>query len=323
MTVALLPAAVELQDACEEVGLSWQPLLRAAASPHDMWHLHLHDTYDRRGLLALALRRRFGPAVITEHLPRNHASDERLELQNPRTPGAGTAKTLFKRLEFSQVRRVIVVSRGSEAFVAERYGLSPERMSVVYNGIDASAIAASAPPLGARTRIVSVGALGRQKGHDVLLEAAARAGTDWELTIVGDGSQGDSLRRRAAELPPGRVRFAGWVDDPERQVAEADVVCMPSRWEAFPYAALEAGALARPVVASRVDGLEEIVVDGETGLLVSPDRPEELAAALDRLALDPELIRRLGAGGRERVERYYGLEKMFSAIMDVYAQALA
>jgi glycosyltransferase involved in cell wall biosynthesis len=292
-------------------------------SPADIWHLHLHDTYDRLGIASLGLRRRFGPAVITEHLPRNHASDERLERQNPRTPGAAMAKTAFKRLEFSQVRRVILVSRGSETFVKERYGLSADRMSVVHNGIDASAIEPSRPPLGARMSVVSVGALGRQKGHDVLLEAAARARGDWELTIVGDGSQSDSLRRRAADLPDGRVRLAGWVDDPQHQVEKSDVVCMPSRWEAFPYAALEASAMARPLVASRVDGLEEIVLHGETGILVRPGQPGELADALDELSAKPELIVQLGSAARARVQRCYDMDRMVSGVMDVYAQALA
>jgi glycosyltransferase involved in cell wall biosynthesis len=165
-----------------------------------------------------------------------------------------------------------------------------------------------------------VGSLGRQKGQDVLLEAARLSGRDWRITVVGSGPHLGRLQQIASHLPAGRVRFAGWVEDPRAYVEAADVVCMPSRWESFPYAALEACSLARPVVGSRVDGLDEIVVNGETGILVAPDCPGELAAALDRLADHPDLVAKLGLAAYARVGSHFRLARMVEETIAVYAR---
>ena len=98
---------------------------------------------------------------------------------------------------------------------------------------------------------------------------------------------------------------------------------MPSRWEACPYVALEAMAAGRPVVASAVDGLEDIVVPGETGMLVAPGSPAELTTALERLAGDRAFRRRLGEAGRARVERMFGIDRMVAGTLAVYEDAIA
>ena len=107
-----------------------------------------------------------------------------------------------------------------------------------------------------------------QKGHDVLI-AAGLAREDWSVTIVGEGPARDRLERQAAAVSRGRVAFAGWRPDVVQLLARSDCVCLPSRWESCPYAALEAMAAERAIVASAVDGLDELVEHNRTGVLGS------------------------------------------------------
>lgn len=322
VTVGLLPGATVLQRACDHAELPWAPLHQTLGRQIDLWHLHLHDTYDRRAFLALAGRRLRGRSVVTEHLPHSNASDARLELQDPRTPYARQAKSAFKRLEFGLTDEVIAVSASTTRFLRQRYSLPEGSVTTVRYGISAPEQPSAPLPRG-RLRVVVVGSLARQKGHDVLLEAARRSRRDWEVIIIGDGPQREHLQTLASSLPPGRVRFAGWSDDPGGLVAAADVLCMPSRWESLPYAVLEAGALSRAVVASRVDGIEEIVVHGETGLLVAPDRPFELAAALDHLAAAPQLVVSYGLAAHARVRALFTPLAMVNGVIAAYARACA
>jgi glycosyltransferase involved in cell wall biosynthesis len=314
-----------LHEACRAAGLRWEPLAQSARADADIWHLHLSDTFNADAVRLLALRRTVGRTLVTEHLPRSVASDPRLEPHIARHRGAHAAKTAFKRAEFSLTSRVIAVSRGSANFLSERYGLKSDKVTIVPNGIAVpDAIPVAALELDrCRIRVAAVGSLIRQKGHDVLIDAALRSSGRWTVTIIGSGAHYESFVARAAAIPDGRVRLAGWLDDPRAELARASVVCIPSRWEAFPYVALEAAAMGLPIVATAVDGLEEIVVDGVTGLLVAPDDAQGLAAALDDLAARPaDELRRMGAAGRARVAARFGIERMVSGTLAAYQRAM-
>jgi glycosyltransferase involved in cell wall biosynthesis len=139
--------------------------------------------------------------------------------------------------------------------------------------------------------------------------------------MYGDGPHLAGLRTAAADLPPDRVFFAGWDDDPIGKMAAADVVCMPSRWESFPYVALEAASLGRGVIGTWVDGLDEIVTPGVTGALVKPDCAVALAEVLDGVAADPAKAVEWGGAAYERVQRNYSLTRMVDGVLDVYADA--
>jgi glycosyltransferase involved in cell wall biosynthesis len=93
---------------------------------------------------------------------------------------------------------------------------------------------------------------------------------------------------------------------------------MPSRYESFGYAAVEAGAWGRPVVGSRIDGLDEVVVPGRTGILVEPDDPDALAAALDGLWNDVETLATLGRAAREHTHRLFTIERNVDALLSLY-----
>jgi glycosyltransferase involved in cell wall biosynthesis len=164
--------------------------------------------------------------------------------------------------------------------------------------------------------VVVLGALTRRKGHAILLRAAATV-PGLRYVFCGDGEEAPALERAAAGLA-GAVRFAGFRRDIPACLAAADIVAVPSLQEGLGVAALEAMAAARPVVASRVGGLAEAVVDGETGLLVPPGEPAALAAALGRLARDLDLRARLGEAGRARVRARYTSARMAEGTLACY-----
>jgi glycosyltransferase involved in cell wall biosynthesis len=320
VVIALPASSEQLQRAAEKAGLRWTTLRDAVVRRQiDVWHAHLHDTYDKQSLAAIAVRRRFGASVITEHLPRTDASDPRLERQHRRTRGASAAKTAFKRAQFAIADEVIAVGTSSARFLEERYGLPAETVLTIHNGVPAGP-RPSAPNPGERLRFVTVGSFARQKGQDVLIDAARRSRGGWQVTMYGDGPHLEGLRAAAADIPRERLTFAGWDEDPLGKMAAADVLCMPSRWESFPYAALEAGSLGRGVVGTWVDGLDEIVVPGVTGLLVKPGCAIALAEAMDGLAATPASVATWGQAAYQRVTRDYRLERMVDSVLDVYAR---
>jgi glycosyltransferase involved in cell wall biosynthesis len=182
------------------------------------------------------------------------------------------------------------------------------KLELVRCGVDPEAFAPPArdgdrPPL----RVLTVSRLVPGKGFALLLDALADAvgrGHDVVLAVVGDGPDGDALRARARRLGiVERVRWLGAVgqDEIRGHYAQADVFCLPSFAEGVPVVLMEAMAAELAVVATRIAGIPELVADGESGLLVTPARADELADALARLAADPQLRRRLGRAGREAV----------------------
>lgn len=152
--------------------------------------------------------------------------------------------------------------------------------------------------------LLFVGRLRIRKGVEVLLEAL-RGLPELKLRIAGDGEHRAALERRTAELGlEGRVEFLGRCSAGRVRalLAGARALVVPSTYEGMPLVVLEAMEAGVPLVASRVSGIPEVVVDGETGWLVPPEDPEALAAALAALAAGPEEARRRGEAGRRRIE---------------------
>jgi len=144
--------------------------------------------------------------------------------------------------------------------------------------------------------VAAVGALGPEKCVGDAVAACARlAGA--HLLVAGDGPERAALERRAAALAPGRVHFAGTLPGPADALAAADVVVLASRTEGMPGVLVEAGLSGRPVVATAVGGVPEIVRDGETGVLVPPG---DVAALADGLARALASRDRLGGAARRR-----------------------
>jgi glycosyltransferase involved in cell wall biosynthesis len=211
------------------------------------------------------------------------------------------------RLARAVFRRARVVVCASSALADEARGLGAERVRVIPSGVELP------PEIGEEeepAHVLFAGRLSPEKGVLELVEAAEGL----PLVVVGDGP----LRPRV----PGALGFVPH-DELERLYARAAVVACPSHREGFGVACAEAMAHGKPVVASAVGGLLDIVVDGETGLLVPPGDVSALRAALERLLGDRELRRRLGEAGRARVRERFGWETVTAATMRAYEDALA
>jgi glycosyltransferase involved in cell wall biosynthesis len=161
---------------------------------------------------------------------------------------------------------------------------------------------------------VVIGALGRlhvDKGFDRLIRALADPGlpgTNWRLVIAGEGPERASLQMLATQLGIGqRVALIGWVDDRRSFFRSIDVLCMPSRSEAFGMVLVEAMAHGVPVIVSDNPGSREIVRSDGDAMVVDAGDEHALAGALAKLIADPDLAAALGRGGRERVSTAYAL----------------
>jgi glycosyltransferase involved in cell wall biosynthesis len=127
---------------------------------------------------------------------------------------------------------------------------------------------------------------------------------------------------RSALVPPGNVKVVGWMDRSQigRLYASADLLVVPSRWEAFGLVALEGMRAGLPVVASRVGGLPEIVQDGVTGRLVDAEDPQQLAEAM--VSMDAALRREMGERGRRRFLESFQIERVVEELEHVYQAAM-
>jgi glycosyltransferase involved in cell wall biosynthesis len=182
------------------------------------------------------------------------------------------------------------------------------KLHVVRCGLDQPFLAAPATPPPQGNRLVCIGRLSPEKGQVLLVEAAARLkeqGVDVEIVLVGDGPSRGEIERRAAELRvQDRVRLVGWQSsaDVRRRIAESRGLVVPSFAEGIPVVAMEAMALGRPVIATYVGGLPELVQPGENGQLVPAGSIEDLASAMtDLLRVPEERLREMGQKGRQRV----------------------
>jgi glycosyltransferase involved in cell wall biosynthesis len=241
-----------------------------------------------------------------------------------------------KRFLYGRVaRRAVAISPA----VRERLilgGVDPDTTRIIPSAVDPDALQPRAgrattragEDLAADTPCLLVlASLVARKGIDVLLDALALLDAHAPqpaLWIAGDGPERGALERRARALGLAqRVHFLGWRSDASDLLAACDVFVLPSRLEGLGVAALEAMAAARPVVASAVGGLADAVVHERTGLLVPPDDPGALGAALARLLEDPSLRKRLGDAGPARVREKYSAEQMVDAYEALYAEVLA
>ena len=169
--------------------------------------------------------------------------------------------------------------------------------------------------------IGAVGSLIRRKGHDVLVRAVGQLGGAQppHLLIASDGPEREPLEHLAAELGlQHRIHFLGYHEPITDLYASCDLMALASRADAFGLVLAEAGYSNRPVVATRVGGIPEVVVDSETGLLVPPDDVPALANALRHLANDEGLRLRLGAAARVRAETRFSVQRMATEFTETY-----
>jgi glycosyltransferase involved in cell wall biosynthesis len=239
-------------------------------------------------------------------------------------PDKSLAQLVLQRAAYACADLVVANSRAAaDQLLKERV---PERkIRVVPNGLD---IGLFQPRLASPRprKVVVVANLRPEKGHEVLIDAAAkvlRQFPDARFEFVGGGPQLETLRARCAALHVQHaVEFAGHQENVAARLAAADIFTLPSRSEAFPNAVLEAMAAGLPIVASAVGGICELLDDDRTGLLVPAGDVDALAAGLQALMSDPERAARLGAAARIAAETRYSFDRMVTAFDALYRDEL-
>ena len=283
----------------------------------DVLHTHMYraDTVGTRAVMALGEIGHRRPYIVsTVHSSRVRSSDDQVLL-------AGLTP---------HMDRLIAVSRSIERKLHQE-GRDVIPVDLIYNGVDLQRYDHQEPcctlpdEYGMEPGSKVVGVVARlepEKGHPTLFDAwpiVLRAVPDSYLLVVGEGSRRDALEAQARELRIAhRVVFTGRRDDVPAVTAALDVAVLPSYREAQGLTILEAMALSRPVVASDVGGIPEMIQDGKTGLLVPPHDPEALAAAIIRLLTNHPLADTLGRAGHDLVHDRFCIELMVRAIEAIY-----
>jgi glycosyltransferase involved in cell wall biosynthesis len=299
------PGAAELADRLERDGVPVERLrMRSSVDPLVF------------GRLARSIRRT-RPDVVHTHLV--HADFHGLPAARlVRVPLLVSTKHGFNpfrsRRTFAAADRTVArladvhvaISAGLARYLAENEGFDASAFEVVHYGIEPGPEPPSPP---GESRLAIVGRLIPIKGHAVLLEALRLARDEVpELTleIAGDGPLDSQLRATVTQLGLAeRVTFLGRVAPPAPVYERAEIVVVPSFGEGFGMVALEAMERARPVIAASIGGLEDLVREGETGLLVPPGESDALAGAMLALAADPAWAVALGREARRRaIERF-------------------
>ena len=334
--LVLLPALAERGAEVAFVGLddtsaAPEPFYRELAVPF----VRLAAPRDLDAALAWRLARavsRFRPDVVHTHLVHADVYGAAAALAT----GAALVSTKhnddpfrtgpFRFVERAVTRRasrVIAITEALRRFAIQRVGLPAAKVTVVPYGLDAlpepwGQNPPDAVPVGARV-LLTVSRLVPQKGVDVAVRAlpAIRAWhPDAVLVVLGEGPQRPALQAEG-------VHLLGRVGDVAAWYRRAEVVVHPARWEGFGLALLEAMLAAKPVVASRVSSVPEVVVDGETGLLVPPDDARALAGAVSSFLDDPARAAALGRAGHDRARREFSVARMRERTLRVYEEALA
>ena len=244
---------------------------------------------------------------------------------------------LLERALAHRTTRLVAVSREVRDDLVALGVAPPEKFSVIRLGIDLDGRLTGPDDSGAALRrLFGVGAdefvvgwVGRMtaiKRLDDVLLAFRRLrdrGVEARLCLVGDGPDREQVEQRAHDLGVVRhVLFVGYQRDIAPYYSFFDAFVLPSANEGTPVSAIESLASARPVVATRVGGTPDVVEDGADGILVPVGDVEGLATALERLARDPELRRRLGEHGRERVVPRYRVERLVDDVDALYRELL-
>ncbi|HET7572833.1 MAG TPA: glycosyltransferase family 4 protein [Gaiellaceae bacterium] len=227
---------------------------------------------------------------------------------------------LVERALARRAARVVCITEALRRFTVERVGIPAAKAVAIHYGLDEPPAAwgenpPDAVPEGARV-LLAVSRLTPQKGVDVAVRALASLPGDTVLVVLGEGPERGDLEALARELGVARRLFLpGRVPDVAAWLGRAEVFVHPARWEGFGLAVLEAMLAGLPVVASEVSSLPELVVDGETGVLVRPDDPSALALGVARALGERD---RLGAAGRERARAEFSVARMADRTAELY-----
>jgi len=245
-----------------------------------------------------------------------------------------TELRLVAGLRYRPFRKVIAISEAI-AEVLRDHGIDANRIEVIRSAVDSEAFRGTPDctpffaELGIPDDTFTIAAAGQlipRKGHSFLLEAAnelRHTHPGFRLVIFGEGYLGNQLRAQAAALHLGdHVQFAGYRNDLDRFIGCFDLFVHPSSAEGLGVAALKAAAAGLAVVGCNAGGMRESVVDGKTGILVEPENADALRAAIASLMDDDEMRARMGAAGRERMQKEFSIATMADRHVALYESLL-
>lgn len=290
------------------LGVIWKIWRFLRQERPEIVHTHLFggDTWGR----AAAILARVPIIVSTEH---NTNLDE------------GWAKRKVKKFLSFFTKKIVAVSEAVRDYSITRDRIKARKMMVVLNGIDIEKFSVAAkeqfndPPV-----IGVIGRLDEQKGHKYLFETLNLIKTiPWILWVVGDGSLKNNLELLAKDLNlRERIIFLGARRNIPEILSQIDIFVLPSLWEGLGLAVLEAAAAGKPIVASRVGGIPEIIKDGETGILVLPKNVKSLADGLEHVLLGVSEAKEMGERARRMVREKFSAEKMAESYGKLYDELL-
>lgn len=295
-------------------------LARVAQHAHlDVLHMHYAVPHAVSAFLAVQLLRATGqpvPALVTTL----HGTDVT-------QVGTDPALRPITSLALSACAALTTPSAFLRDAARQNLDVSPHvPIEVIPNAVDATHFAPLASaPTSLPFRLVHGSNFRPLKRIDDLIQmmAALRPQFPVELVLMGDGPEKPRLVQQVSDLGlTEAVQFVGMVDDPRDLLRTASLFLLPSSTEGFGLAALEAQSCGVPVVASRVGGIPEVVVEGETGLLFPPGDVTALTACVQRLLLDPALRQRLAHAARARAVAHFSVERIVRAYLAVYTACL-
>lgn len=299
---------------------------------YDINLVHVHREHALAGRSALLGGSLAGiPVITTEHFPL--ITSFRLKSHSLSLLKCWYVK-IVKKIELILYEKAIAVSEANFRYLNETIGTPKRRLRRIYNGIDMSIFSAKRNRseilqkfgLQADLKIMgTVAALVKPKGHVYLLDAAVKVIQEYPkvaFLIVGDGPLRDELKMKCDELGISeRVIFCGYQDNIPDIMFAIDIFVLPSIYEPFGLVLVEAMASAKPIIATNVDGVPEIVTDGFTGLLVPPKNSEELALAILKCLNDRNLAKKLSNQAVLEAKRF-SFEEMVSQIHELYQEEL-
>ncbi len=224
---------------------------------------------------------------------------------------------------------VVTVSRANARYIQQTFGIPATRLSVIPCGIDTDRFRPARGPRPEPPSILCVARLVAVKNHELLLRACAllrSRGRKFRCVLVGEGALRGQLEALRAELDlKGIVEMAGAAAESEviRHWQQAAIGVLTSVSEGMPIALMEAAACGVPVVATAVGGVPELVADGSTGLLVPTGDVSALAAALERLLVEPETAGVMGRAARHRAEEFFSVQRQVDALLSLWNEVLA
>jgi glycosyltransferase involved in cell wall biosynthesis len=259
-------------------------------------------------------------------LPAALAAGVSVRIANRReiNPDKSAGLMALQRLAYTCAHTIVANSSAARARLRQE-GVSDRTITIIPNGIDLSAYHVS-PRQGRLRRILTVANLRAEKAHETLIDAAALLLADYpdaEFRFAGGGSRLEDLRRYAARRGvAARVHFLGHRDDVPALLADSDVFALTSRSEAFPNSVIEAMAAGLPLVVTNVGGVAELIDHRRNGVLVPPDDPRAVAAALRELMTNPQQAAALGEAARQTVEARFSFDRMVRSFEELYLDLL-